>query len=45
MFSKNLKPIGNGKHCTKIIGVGTSLGMSDDLKEGFIEEAKRWKID
>jgi hypothetical protein len=24
---------------------GTALGMIDDLKEGFFDETKRWKID
>jgi len=33
------------EHSTLAGGLGAALGMSDDLKEGFVEEAKRWKTD
>jgi hypothetical protein len=33
------------EHSTLTGGQGVALGMSGDLKEGFIEEAKIWKTD
>jgi hypothetical protein len=30
---------------TALWQAGAALGMSDDLKEGFIEETKGWKTD